>query len=125
MSPARSLGLTLLATLVASSAILAANWHFDPFSLKQAGTANAAPAEGRAILKEPFWYKSFAVTSIRPAGLILGTSRADWALDAAHPGFADGARPVYNLALPGASIDQLRELLVHAQRTRALRQVVL
>ena len=57
--------------------------------------------------------------------MIIGTSRATAGLDDAHPGFADSAKPVYNLSLPGASIAQMREMLVHAHSIRPLAQVVL
>jgi len=124
MSPARNLALALAATLVMTLGVMAVNWHVDPFALRNPGAA-AVPAEGAVKLKQAYWHKTFAVAALKPAGLIMGTSRADWALDGAHPGFADGARPAYNFALPGASVEQMREMLVHAQRTRPLRQVVI
>ena len=123
MSPRRNLVLTLGITLLASLGILLANWRVDPFKLGEAGLHDALPTEGRITIPEPFWHKAFRVISIKPAAVILGTSRGDWALDSGHPGFA--ARPAYNLALEGASVDQMHALLVHAQRTRPLRQVVI
>ena len=124
MSPQGYLRLALGATLAATLTILLVNWHVDPFALKNAGR-ESAPAADRAPSGEPFWQKAFAVTYVKPATVILGTSRADSGLEAAHAGFSGDARPVFNLALAGVNIAQMHELLVHAQRTHPLRMAVL
>jgi len=125
MSPRRNLGLALGTTLVATTAILLTNWHVDPLALRDTGMEMGLPADGGAASKAPFWHKAVAVTYVKPAAVILGTSRAAAGLDDAHPGFAENAKPVYNLSLAGASIAQMRELLVHAHSIRPLRQAVL
>jgi hypothetical protein len=123
MSPQGNLRLTLGATMAMATAILLLNWHLDPLALKDAGR-EAVAAGDHAQTGEPFWRKVLAVTHIRPATVILGTSRADAGLDSAHAGFPGDARPVFNLALAGVNIAQVRELLVHAQRARPLKMAV-
>jgi hypothetical protein len=125
-SPQMNLRLTLVTTIAAMVAVLLVNWHIDPLRLKAPrGEETDLPASDSAPDGQEFWQKAFAVTGIKPAAVILGTSRADTGLDSAHAGFTLDARPVYNLALGGVDVAQMRDLLVHAQHARPLRMVVL
>jgi hypothetical protein len=130
MTARRYFAITLGTALILALGIGFANWTVDPLALRDSGKAtlhNAAAALPAVLPSDSsgnYWQKVYAVTRLRPASVILGTSRAETGLDEAHPGFASGA-PAYNLALGGLSIDQMRLLLIHAQRTRALKQVVI
>src|SRR5438552_18308256 len=53
----------------------------------------------RAVL-----FKRAGVERMRPAGLVLGNSRAEIGFDPESPAWPESARPVFNLALPGAGI---------------------
>ncbi|MGH7823077.1 MAG: hypothetical protein ACREQ9_25235, partial [Candidatus Binatia bacterium] len=68
-------------------------------------------------------YKAHAVRWRRPTAVILGSSTAIIGLDPAHPGWRT-ARP-YNLALPGASVYQMRRYLEHALAVGPLDRVVI
>ena len=49
-------------------------------------------------------FKRAGVARMRPASLILGNSRAEIGFDPESPAWPEQARPVFNLALPGAGI---------------------
>ncbi|HTP95858.1 MAG TPA: hypothetical protein VMK05_08390 [Burkholderiales bacterium] len=129
MSPQRYLGIVIGVPLVALVALGISHRRIDPLHIGAASAAAAPSADGGAAApadaSEDFWRKAFAVSALKPASVILGTSRAENGLDAAYPGFAADARPVYNLGLGGVSIEQIRLLLAHAQRARPLRQAVI
>jgi hypothetical protein len=61
--------------------------------------------------------KAYQVLRVDPAGLILGNSRAEVGFDPLHPAWPAEARPVFNLALPGAgtstSLHYLRHVFAH------------
>jgi hypothetical protein len=67
--------------------------------------------------------KAYAVRRVRPRALVLGASPALAGYDPGHPGWR--ARPVYNLALPGAGLYELRRHLEHALALAPVEQVVL
>ena len=124
MAPQRYFGVTLGTTLVLSLGIALANWSVDPLALRNTGQVMERSTAVLSDTPRNFWHKAFAVTRLRPVSVILGTSRAESGLDSSHPGFASSAQPVYNFGLGGASIEQIRMLLIHAHRTRPLKQVV-
>lgn len=69
--------------------------------------------------------KPFAVAALRPAGLVLGTSRSAHAIDPRHPAWPAGSRPVFNFAQVGTTMRELRRALEHAIATGPPRTVVL
>lgn len=112
--------LALLATLAAAT--IAFNAHVDPYALEaeKASTTEAGPPRGGALHR--------TVVHARRANartVILGTSRAQSGLPVDHPVFTEHRRPVVNLALGAASIDQLRLLLIHAHTTSPLAAAVI
>ena len=147
MTPTGYLGVALGSTAAVACAVLVANLALDPFALGHA-PAEAEMHAARDSGRDAFWRKALAVSTARPATLILGTSRANTGLDAASPAWetaatsalgtaakpapgtaatsASGtaAKPAFNLALPGANVEQIRDLLVHARNAGPLRQVV-
>jgi hypothetical protein len=50
-------------------------------------------------------FKRAGLARMQPASLILGNSRAEIGFDPASPAWPERARPVFNLALPGAGIE--------------------
>ena len=58
--------------------------------------------------------KSGAICRLRPAQVILGTSRVEVGIDPQHPGFADLAGSVYNAALAGSGLHELDLTMRHA-----------
>jgi hypothetical protein len=118
------LTVAVLTGALAAAVMILCN-HTDPYGLR-AGHRAGNPAEAGAT--EPggaFWRKAFEVRHIMPRTVILGTSRADSALDSSHPAFAAQDAPVLNLSLGGAHIDQMRLLLIHANTVSPLRKAVI
>jgi hypothetical protein len=48
--------------------------------------------------------KDYLIGRIKPAGLLLGTSKVDLGIDPESPFWPDNARPVFNYGVPGTSI---------------------
>ena len=61
---------------------------------------------------------------MRPASLVLGNSRAEIGFDPESPAWPESARPVFNLALPGAGIAAVADELAEALRSTSPRLVV-
>src|SRR3954454_8489337 len=61
--------------------------------------------------------KDYLLGRVRPAGLLLGTSKVDLGLDPRSPFWPDNARPAFNYGVPGTSI---RGNLADLQRAVAL-----
>jgi hypothetical protein len=112
----RYLATVVLVCAVSALALAAFNFAMDPFALFRQPARPTYFAHARLA-------KAKAVERLRPAVVILGTSRAEIAFDPGHPGFA--ARPVYNLALSGANLMEIERYLEHAQAVQPLRQVIL
>ena len=112
--------LRLVAILVFGPLIgLAAfTWTVDPY-----GVLDAPLRPGINTVKHGFTNhlrlaKAHAVAKIRPRTVILGSSRAETAIDPAHPGFS--ALPAYNLAMSGAGTYEVLRYLQHAEGVRRL-----
>ena len=69
-------------------------------------------------------FKRMGVKRIRPASLVLGNSRAEIGFDPESPAWPESARPVFNLALPGAGIAAVADELAEALRSASPRLVV-
>lgn len=67
--------------------------------------------------------KAVDVRRLRPAAIVLGTSRSHIALRMSHPGWRDSPR--YNLAFDSASPQEMYAYLRHAYALRPLKTVVL
>lgn len=99
------------------------NWLVDPYHLFEAPLIDGVNLRKPLVGKNTRMIKAWEVTRLRPAAIILGTSRAEVGLDPAHPGWR--AQRVYNLALPSARIYETYRYLQHADAQRPLEQVVL
>lgn len=69
--------------------------------------------------------KSYDVRRILPNSLVLGTSRADYGLDAQHPAWPVHARPVYNLAFAVGTPYMSYRYLQHVLSQRKPKLVVM
>lgn len=100
---------TLLALAIAG--VVAWLWVIDPY-----GIYGERPPPSTPYGADLFWYvrlhKPYALEQLRPEQLIIGSSRAA-RLDPAL--LAEPGRPVYNAALPGTSLVEMRRVLEHAQ----------
>jgi hypothetical protein len=67
--------------------------------------------------------KAAEVRQIKPAAIVLGTSRSHIALRMSHPGWQ--ASPRYNLAFDGATPEEMYAYLRHAEAVHPLKEVVL
>jgi hypothetical protein len=115
----------VLALVVATLGMIAsANWLMDPYALRAVDSATPA-FEGLNEAQGAFLRNTLTAAWVKPRTVILGTSRAGAGLDEKHPKFARDDAPVLNLALGGASIQQTRLMLTHAQEQRQLRKAVI
>ncbi len=65
------------------------------------------------------------VAKLKPATLILGTSRAELGLDPGHKALVEAYPPVYNMALPTSNIVQHLRILKFVQGKGELKRVLL
>lgn len=117
------LGRVTLVTLLLLTAVAGINRLVDPFAL------HAGPRIAGFNEKKPFYFtnlratKAAAVRRMRPTAIVLGSSRAEFAIDPAHPGWR--SERVYNLALSGTTIYESWRNLQHAQVVQPLERAVL
>src|SRR3989338_2163650 len=69
------------------------------------------------------WSKAVQIRRLKPAGVILGSSRSDWGIDPDHPAWP--VKNVYNLSLYGTNIVEIRCYFEHAVATSPIKEVVL
>jgi hypothetical protein len=121
---ARYLWAWVLSTLALLVAVVAVNLVVDPYGLFRIVDVPGlnrikSQAGERAAL-----FKRTGVERMRPAGLVLGNSRAEIGFDPESPAWPESARPVFNLALPGAGIAAVADELAQALRSASPRLVV-
>ncbi len=121
---ARYLWAWVMSTLALLVAVVAVNFVVDPYGLfcvvDVPGLNRIKSQAGeRAAL-----FKRTGVERMRPAGLVLGNSRAEIGFDPESPAWPESARPVFNLALPGAGIAAVADELAEALRSASPRLVV-
>ena len=126
MTPAaaRYLWAWVVSTLALLGAVAAVNLIVDPYGLFRIvdlpGLNRIKSQAGeRAAL-----FKRAGVERMRPAGLVLGNSRAEIGFDPESPAWPESARPVFNLALPGAGIAAVSDELAEALRSASPRLVI-
>lgn len=118
----RYLRIYLVSLLGLAAALIGVNALVDPFDIfgTRIPGINAVKDDAYNHMR---LYKAVAVERVRPAAIVLGTSRSHFGLDPAHPGWSGGQG--YNLSLFDGRIYEMRRYLQHAQATRPLQQVVL
>jgi hypothetical protein len=112
----------LLSTLAILASVGAINRFVDPFGAF-ATTVNDRPQEAGLFGSNTRLAKAHVVSRFRPEAIILGSSRAEVGLSAAHEAWQ--YERVYNLGLPQASIAEILEYYEHAIAAGSLKQAVL
>jgi hypothetical protein len=97
----------------------------DPFGLYRWVVAEGFNANKYPATKHARTVKAYQVESLRPRGLILGSSRSEIGLDPGHSAWSPDVRPVFNLAIGGATVGELRQLFEFVCRSQPPVQVVL
>ena len=123
-SAARYLWAWVMSTVALLVAVVAVNVVVDPYGLFRIVDVTGlnrikSQAGERAAL-----FKRTGVERMRPASLVLGNSRAEIGFDPESPAWPESARPVFNLALPGAGIAAVADELAEALRSTSPRLVV-
>lgn len=124
MPAPRYIRIVLGLVFIAVAAIMLTNWLVDPYELRAPGTRTPT-FDGVTEAPGAFLRKAYAISSIKPRTVILGTSRAAAALSPAHSAFSPDDLPVMNVALGAASIRQIRLLLIHANETAQVRKAII
>ena len=106
----------LLVTLGLVSAVAVVNLLVDPYGIFDVVNVDGfnrvkSRAEQRGEL-----FKRYNAERIRPNGLVLGNSRAEIGFDPDSDAWPIAARPVFNLALPGAGLPTAVNELVNILR---------
>ncbi len=115
--------LVLAFSLSTLTLVLLVNLIVDPYDLYQIARLKGVNVLKPAFRKHSRMSKAAAVVRHKPSAIVLGSSRAEYGLDPAHPGWS--VRPVYNLAISGANIYETRRYLEHAHAVSTLKQLVL
>jgi len=106
-------------------AVLLVNGAINPFGLLTVPVVQGINSVKPRMLPNARMIKAHQITAIKPAGLILGSSRAETGINPEHPGWSEAAKPVYNSSLPSGRIFELYQYLRHAHSQNPLKQVVL
>jgi Tetratricopeptide repeat len=93
------------AALATVNVVVDPYWRFDLINV-EGFNAQRVLANGRIA-------KAGTVCRLKPAQVILGTSRAEVGLDPTHPGFADKEGTVFNAALAGSGLHEIDLMLRH------------
>lgn len=101
------------------------NLLVDPFGLYRWVVVEGVNVNKYPATKHARTVKAYQVESLQPRGLILGSSRSEIGLDPGHSAWSPEARPVFNLAVGGASVREVRQLFEFACRSQSPTQVVL
>lgn len=117
--------LVLVAVLTAalSAAAMLFNMVVDPWCLLDATRIPGINARKTRVEYFDRLYKAFAIGRVRPEVVILGSSRAEAAFRPEHPALARLGRG-FNLALPNASIVEMRCYFDSARRAGTVRGAV-
>lgn len=111
--------------LLTLGAVLAGfNCLMDPYLVLGAPRISSLNARKPSVYAQEALIKTYDVLRARPRTLLLGASRVDFGIDALHPAWPTEARPVYNLAVRGASpymsYRYLQYVLSHQHLTRVV-----
>jgi hypothetical protein len=113
----------LCCCLLLSAAAALFNLVVDPFGLYRWVDIEGFNANKYQATKHTRMVKAYRLQQLRPRALALGSSRTEIGIDPEHPAWS--ARPVFNLAVGGATIREARMLLEFACRQSPPQQVVL
>jgi hypothetical protein len=125
MQPTRYLAVWSLALAGLLLTCAAVNVLIDPyhvFGSERRPGINARKTEASSYTP---LVKAAQIERIKPALVLLGTSRVDIGLDPQHAAWSAASKPVYNYGLPEASILTLQRQLDHALAAGPVRSVVI
>lgn len=107
----------LLALGVMASGVVVINYFVDPYGIHGMPTRQgfneikpAGPSNGDLI-------KPYQVQTVKPRTLVLGSSRAEAALDPDSSLWPASSRPIYNMALPATGVVTALRSLRHVLKT--------
>ena len=123
-SAARYLWAWVMSTLALLVAVVAVNLVVDPYGLFRIVDVPGVNRIKSQAGERAALFKRTGVERMRPASLVLGNSRAEIGFDPESPAWPESARPVFNLALPGAGIAAVADELAEALRSTSPRLVV-
>jgi hypothetical protein len=121
----RYLLLLALGTIVAVGLAGLANWFVDPYALY--GTARIEGVNARKPYAEDRGRTSkiYESARVKPHAVVVGNSRPEMGLDPLNACWPEEARPVYNIALPGAGVYTQTAYAQHAMAAGKVTTVVM
>ncbi len=99
------------------------NYFIDPYRVYDSPKIDGINVNKPAVASHLRMSKAYQVRHLKPAAIILGTSRAEFGLDPDHTGWSH--QPTYNLNLSGGNIYEMLRYFQHAQAINHLEQLVL
>lgn len=115
----KTIGLKILLLFV----VVIINWIVDPYDVYRVFSFNMLGNKPVAI-KNTRLHKSYLVSHLRPRTIALGSSRVIGGIDPEHPGWNPSLRPVYNLGIPSACMDEMLRYFKIALDCNKVEQVV-
>jgi len=91
-------------TVLLLGSVVAVNIVVDPYGLFRVVDVPGVNRVKSQASERGSLFKHVSLERMHPSGLILGNSRAEIGFDPESPAWPPRARPVFNLALPGAGI---------------------
>jgi hypothetical protein len=101
------------------------NFVVDPFGLFPGPEIEGFNAIKADVDKHVRMVKAYKVRKRRPAGVIVGSSRALLGVPTDHPAWPEDARPVYNLSLYGGYLYEAMRYFQHALALGTVRHALL
>lgn len=99
------------------------NWRVDPYGVYGSRVFSGFNARKTELHKQIRRVKAVRIHDQTPSQLILGTSRAEYGLDFAHPCWGSGT-PVFNASIPAGNIYEIMRFVQHAAAVGKLERVV-
>jgi len=113
---------------VGIGAVSISTWNFivDPFDTYRGKTRHGFNHfKTRSVGKYDRMSKAHQISRLKPEGLIVGTSRVDWALDPSHPALQKVTSRYYNAGFAAATMYEIYRFVQHAHQVQPLKQVIL
>lgn len=121
----RYCGWWLAAILGLAVTVAALTLAVDPYGLFGTPTMDGVNRFKPATVERADMAKSYMLPRVRPATLLLGTSKVECGIDPASPALPRASGPVFNGGVPGTDIRHAYSVLRDAQRVAPLRHVLL
>lgn len=112
----------LIGLILSLLLIVGINAVIDPFALFKIISKSGFNREKPALTQNIRAFHLYQLQQKKPQTLILGSSRAQIGLNANHHGFKNEA---YNLGMPLATIDEMRDYFVYANQLNPIKQAVI